>query len=272
VRTVSAVFRPTKIFRHPVEVRTVEQYKKVAELIRRRKSIVAFTGAGISVESGIPAFRGGQGLWEKYDPMEYAEISSFVRQPEKVWQMLREMGAVVMNAKPSPAHRVLAAFERAGLLDAVITQNVDGLHQRAGNTKVIEYHGNHHQLVCLKCNRKSPFDQAAVETLPYPTCSTCNEPLKPDVIFFGEAIPIAALREANKAVEQCRIMMIIGTSGVVYPAAQLPFLAASNGASIIEINISETPFTSSLSHDYFEGGASEVLPRLAGELGLMFDS
>src|SRR5204862_202638 len=123
-------------------------YQKVVSTIKERKGIVAFTGAGISVDAGIPAFRGSQGLWEKYDPMEYAQINAFVRHPEKVWSMLREMGEVVLTAQPSPAHKALALLEKAGLLEGVITQNVDGLHQMAGNGNVIEYHGNHRQLKC----------------------------------------------------------------------------------------------------------------------------
>ena len=247
----------------------METYEKIAGIIKEKGHVVAFTGAGISVDSGIPAFRGGQGLWEKYDPMEYAEISAFHRDPKKVWTMLREMGSVILKSSPSPAHLALGALEQAGLLDAVITQNVDGLHQSAGNTNVIEYHGNHRRLVCGHCSRTGPFTEESTKILPFPRCERCGEPLKPDVVFFGEPIPTAAVIRANQAAVSCRVMIIVGTSAVVYPAAEIPFMAAAKGAAVIEINVAPTPFTPSITHHYLEGRASEILPAIVGELGLM---
>ena len=138
----------------------MDDYRVVAELIKEKGYVVAFTGSGISVDSGIPTFRGGQGLWEKYDPMEYAHIDAFRRNPEKVWNMLREMAGVIFAAKPSPAHVALSELEKKGFLKAIITQNVDGLHQIAGNSNVIEYHGNHRRLVCLGCSAKIDFTEA----------------------------------------------------------------------------------------------------------------
>jgi len=246
----------------------VEAHQEAARLIRERGSIVAFTGAGISVESGIPAFRGAQGLWEKYDPAEYADISAFIREPAKVWGMLREMTRLIFDAKPSPAHLALAALEKAGFLRSIVTQNVDGLHQRAGNTDVIEYHGNSLHLVCLKCQGKVPFTEEALNVMPYPVCDKCCEPLKPDGVFFGEQIPTSAEQRAHEAVQKCRIMMIVGTSGLVYPAAEIPFLAASYGAAVVEINVSPTPFTSGISGLFLQGNASLVLPDVLHILGL----
>jgi len=248
---------------------SLETYEKIAGIIRQKRHVVAFTGAGISVDAGIPAFRGGQGLWEKYDPAEYAEISAFHRDPTKVWTMLREMGSLILSAQPSPAHAALGALEQAGLLDAVVTQNVDGLHQSAGNTNVIEYHGNHMRLRCEQCSRTSPFTEESTKVLPFPRCERCGEPLRPDVVFFGEPIPTGAMIRANQAASTCRALLIIGTSGVVYPAAEIPFMAGANGAVVIEINVSPTPFTSSVTNHYLEGKASEILPAIVGELGLM---
>jgi NAD-dependent deacetylase len=245
----------------------MENYREVAQLIRDKKNIIAFTGAGISVDSNIPAFRGAQGLWEKYDPAEYADIRSFMSEPAKIWNMLKEMTQLIFDANPSPAHLALATLEKAGYLNAVVTQNVDGLHQKAGNTNVIEYHGNSRLLICLKCREKTTFTKESLKIIPYPTCKKCHEPLKPDGVFFGEQIPAYAIEQAHKELETCKIMMIIGTSGVVYPAAEIPFRAASKGASIIEINVSQTPFTSAL-HPYFlEGNASKILPQILSELG-----
>lgn len=246
----------------------METHRDVAAIIKERGNVVAFTGAGISVDAGIPAFRGGQGLWEKYDPMEYAQIDAFLRHPEKVWTMLREMSGVILRADPSPAHRALGALERAGLLNAVITQNVDGLHQMAGNTNVIEYHGNHRQLKCPTCSGMTALTEDSIKVLPYPICEECGDPLKPDVVFFGEQIPATAVLRANREANSCRIMLIIGTSGVVYPAADIPFMAASAGAAIVEINLSPTPFTSSIANHFLEGSSSTVLPAILREIGL----
>jgi len=244
----------------------MDNYRKVADLMRETGYVVAFTGSGISVDSGIPTFRGGQGLWEKYDPMEYAHIDAFRRNPEKVWNMLREMADVIFAAKPSAAHTALGELETKGLLKAVITQNVDGLHQVAGNTNVIEYHGNHRRLACLRCSGKIEFTEAEARILPYPLCERCLGPLKPDVVFFGEPIPMLEMVRANEEARQCKVMLIIGTSGAVYPAADLPHLAHSNGAKVVEINPDPTPFTSSVTDFFFQGGASEVLPRILEHL------
>lgn len=240
----------------------MEEYKEVAQLIRELGHVVAFTGAGISVDAGIPAFRGGQGLWEKYDPTEYAHIRSFRANPTKVWTMLREMAQVIFEAKPSPAHLALSELERLGLLDAVITQNVDGLHQIAGNSNVIEYHGNHRRLICHHCAKKIPFTEDLAMISPFPACDHCGEPLKPDVVLFGEQIPFSEATRARDAVRGCRILLIIGTSGVVYPAAELPYTAHSCGAKVVEINVSPTPFTSSICDYFLEGSASDILPKI----------
>ncbi len=240
----------------------MEDVKKAAALIRDKGYAIAFTGAGISVDSGIPAFRGGQGMWEKYDPMEYAHIDAFKRDPSKVWTMLREMSKVIFEATPSPAHRALADLERIGHLKAVITQNVDGLHQVAGNNSVIEYHGNHRWLICLKCFKKIPLMPEAMSARPYPICDHCMSPLKPDVVFFGEGIPINASVRANEEASRCKALVIIGTSGVVYPAAEIPYIAKQSGAQIIEINTEQSPFTSTITDHFFKGRASEVLPEI----------
>jgi NAD-dependent deacetylase len=243
-----------------------EGFEKVASLIKERGNLVAFTGAGISVDSGIPAFRGGQGLWEKYDPMEYAHISSFNQKPEKVWVMLREMSALIFEAKPNAAHEALGELEKRGFLKSVITQNVDGLHHIAGNSDVIEYHGNHRWLVCTSCSKRIPLAPEVVSVYPYPRCQRCDRALKPDVVFFGEGIPMIEIVRANEAVNTCKMMLIIGTSGVVYPAAEMPYVAKSNGAVIVEINVSPTPFTESISDYYFEGSAAHVLPKILAHL------
>jgi NAD-dependent deacetylase len=242
-------------------------YRDIARIIMEKGEAVAFTGAGISVESGIPAFRGGQGLWERYDPMEYAHISAFMRNPAKVWTMLREMGDVILRSVPSPAHMALGGLEKAGLLRAVITQNVDGLHQIAGNTNVIEYHGSHRRIICLGCGRTEAFTEESLHAMPYPVCERCQEALKPDVVFFGEQIPSSAMLRAGREALVCRVMIIVGTSGVVYPAAEIPFSAKSNGATVVEINVEPTPYTEAVTDYFIQGSASAILPAILDELG-----
>jgi len=244
----------------------MDDYQKVAGLIKEKGYVVAFTGAGISVDSGIPAFRGGQGLWEKYDPMEYAHINAFTTNPEKVWSMFREMSRIIFDSSPSPAHIALNTLEKEGYLKAVITQNIDGLHHVAGNSNVIEYHGNHRWLFCMNCSKRTPLMPETADMRPYPKCDKCNSALKPDVVFFGEGIPMQAMARANEEANKCNVMLIIGTSGVVYPAAEIPYIAKSRGATIVEINPEDTPFTSSISDYFFKGTASAVLPKILEKL------
>ncbi|MCX5808778.1 MAG: RNA polymerase subunit sigma, partial [Proteobacteria bacterium] len=182
------------------------------------------------------------------------------------WVMLREMSQVILDSSPSPAHLALSELQRKGYLKAVITQNVDGLHHVAGNSNVIEYHGNHRWLICMSCSKKIPLSPEIVSIQPYPRCEKCNSALKPDVVFFGEEIPMLEVIRANDEASKCKVMIIIGTSGVVYPAAEIPYASKSGGAAIVEINLEHTPFTSSISDYFFKGTASEVLPKILEKL------
>lgn len=232
---------------------------EVADLLSRSLTPVALTGAGISVESGIPSFRGAGGLWEKYDPFEYAHIQSFLRQPVKVWRMLMELEEVIRRAQPNPAHLALAELERLGKLTAVITQNVDNLHQAAGSRRVIEFHGNARRYVCLRCRRQIPETEVDLSQLP-PFCP-CGGLIKPDIVFFGEEIPPEASREAFSLAETCDLMLVIGTSAAVMPASYLPFTAKNHGALIVEINPETTSLTRRLTDYYLRSSASQVLPE-----------
>jgi len=234
--------------------------ERTAQAIRRAKKVVALTGAGISVESGIPDFRGPSGLWSKYDPMEYATIEAFIANPKKVWAMLLEMGELVENSKPNPAHFALAKLEEMGLLSSVITQNIDYLHQAAGSKRVIEFHGNGKKLVCMTCSRLYDRQQVKMEPLP-PRC-TCNGVLKPNVVFFGEPIPWGAQMEAREEAGSCDLMLVIGTSAVVSPACDLPIIAKRAGASIVEVNLEETQLTRYASNWILKGSASLILNSL----------
>ena len=242
--------------------KTAKIIRETAELLVARRNAAALTGAGISVESGIPAFRGAQGMWERYDPMEYATIGAFLQDPKKVWRMLAEMMGVLVKASPNPAHTALADMERDGLLRAVITQNIDGLHQAAGSRTVVEYHGNPGELVCLSCGRKYPsLQKIAAGGIP-PRCG-CGAILKPDVVFFGEAIPSGPQEEAEDLASACKVFLVVGTSAQVAPACDLPKLAKKGGAAIVEINPERTILTETATDLYIGEGAGTALPAIA---------
>lgn len=236
-----------------------EKIRRAAEMICQAEKTVALTGAGISVESGIPDFRSAGGLWERFDPMEYGTIDAFRADPEKVWMMLREMSEVISSARPNPAHKGLARLQKMRLLHSIITQNIDNLHQEAGATSVIEYHGNCGTLSCLSCNRQYRADELDGE-LP-PRCA-CDRILKPDVIFFGEPIPTRPVRESHELASSCQVLLVVGTSATVSPANSIPQIARMARAKIIEINIEPTVLTTHITDIFLKGKASEVVTGL----------
>ena len=234
---------------------------RAADVLAGAKSVVALTGAGISVESGIPPFRGKGGLWEKFDPMEVAHIDAFLNDPETVWnRLIKDMKNVLDTARPNPGHTGLVDLERLGMLQTVITQNVDGLHQMAGSSDVIEFHGNFAWQRCMKCSQRIRTSEVDLARIP-PRCG-CGGILRPDCVFFGEMIPHEALVRSQQAAVTCEVMIVIGTSATVQPAASMPFIAKDNGATIIEINLEPTPLTSHISNLPLLGGAGSIMPRL----------
>jgi len=246
------------------ERRVQDLIKKAAEGIRAARKVVALTGAGMSVESGIAPFRGVGGIWEKYNPEEYIHIDAFRSNPAKSWKLLKEMGEAILRARPNPGHLALAELEQMGHLSSIITQNIDGLHQEAGNTDVIEFHGNARRLVCTKCGRQFRAEDLRLETLP-PGCQ-CGGILKPEVVFFGELIPPGALQRAQQEAQSCDLMLVVGTSVVVYPAADIPKTAKWCGAEVVEINPQPTPLSFSVSDYIIKGAAGKVLPQIVAEL------
>jgi NAD-dependent deacetylase len=236
-----------------------ELIERAARVILESKLTLALTGAGISVESGIPDFRSKGGLWDRYDPEEYATIYAFQQDPEKVWKMLREMEETVDRARPNAAHTGLAELEEMDLLQSVITQNVDNLHQEAGSKDVIEYHGNSRSLTCLWCHRRYGYTEKRGE---YPPCCECGKILKPDVIFFGEAIPVEAMTRSYQLASSCQALLIIGTSAVVSPFNVLPRQAKQVGARIIEINLERTVLTDHITDVLLLGKATEMMSGL----------
>jgi NAD-dependent deacetylase len=224
----------------------MDDYQRMAERILRSTYVVALTGAGISVESGIPDFRSAGGLWSKYDPIEYGYIEAFRANPAKVWKMLAELDEVLLRAHPNIAHRVLAELEKRGILRLIITQNVDSLHQRAGNTKVVEFHGNNRTLRCDSCTQRFSRNSISLKSLP-PLCP-CGGALRPELVFFGEPISGDAFHQAIAAAEKCDLMLIVGTSAAVAPASQIPRVAKRKGAFLLEIN----PKASELSSHFID--------------------
>lgn len=230
-----------------------------AEIVRKSRLTIALTGAGVSVESGIPDFRSAEGLWSKYDPAEYAAIDAFRARPTMVWKMLREMDDLISDAKPNKAHLGMGELERMGCLHCIVTQNVDNLHQKGGSKNVIEYHGNSSTLSCLWCGRGYKSEDKRDH---YPPICECGKILKPDVVFFGEAIPEDALNRSFQLASRAQALLVAGTSAVVSPANSIPAIAKRNGAKIIEINMERTHLTDSLTDIFLQGSAGSVISEL----------
>lgn len=242
-----------------------EDIKRLAKDILGSKKTVVLTGAGMSVESGIPTFRGTGGLWEKYNPEEYGHITTLRHHPEKAWIMLKEMQLAIIPARPNKGHYALAALESMGLLSSIITQNVDGLHHVAGNKNIIEFHGNLQTTSCMDCGYRAPSAEVPLDPIP-PRCPKCKGPVKPDAVFFGEAIPSDALTRSHKESSSCTLMLVVGTEAVVYPAGSMPELAKSSGAKIVEVNPSATPLTGFISSYSIKGPAGEVLEKVVAQV------
>lgn len=240
-------------------------YARAARLIKSAKRCVAFTGAGISVESGIPPFRGENGLWNKYDPTTF-EIDYFLENTQKSWEIIREIFYELFGrVKPNAAHYALAEMEARKELAAVITQNVDNLHADAGSKIIHEFHGSLKKLVCLKCNTRFEIAKIDLNFLP-PACLHCRGTLKPDVIFFGEAIPEPAMTHSFNETKQADCFILIGTTGTVAPANMIPSEAKANGAVIIEINPFPSEYTSSITDVFLQDKASIAMEKLMDEM------
>lgn len=236
-----------------------------ADYIKESNYTIAFTGAGISAESGIPPFRGENGIWNKYDP-NLLVLSNYLNNPTKTWPVIKEIFYDFFSkANPNAAHNVLAKMESEGLLKSVVTQNIDNLHQMAGSKTVYEFHGNSHTFVCLHCHSKFPVDELELNEMP-PLCKKCGKILKPDFIFFGEQIPTDAYSNSVEAAEKSHVVIIIGTTGEVVPASTIPIVAKRSGAKIIEINLESSSYTNSITDVCLKGKATETMNLLAEKL------
>ncbi len=224
----------------------------------------ALTGAGISVNSGIADFRSPGGVWSVFSPDEYATLEVFRRNPKKAWQLYRAMGRDLLGKKPNPAHLVLADLENRGRLKGVVTQNVDNLHQAAGSRNVLEIHGDHQHLQCLQCGHLTPVTEHHYRMDDVPACQCCSYPYKPNVVLFGEAV--RSLDRIEQLLAGCDLLLVIGTSAQVYPAAGFPELVKQQGGLIYEFNQHQTLARSGLvnrgplSDYFFQGDLNTTLP------------
>jgi NAD-dependent deacetylase len=236
----------------------------LVEALQAAQHVAVLTGAGISAESGVPTFREAQtGLWAKYNPEELATPQAFQRNPHLVWEWYEWRRELVARVEPNPGHLALAELEQHVPLLTLITQNVDGLHQRAGSQNIVELHGNIHRTICFE--ERTVVEAWSETTEVPPRCPRCGGLLRPDVVWFGESLPQEALVVAFMAAEQCDLFLSIGTSALVQPAASLPLVALEQGTVVVEINPDTTPLTPRVTHA-LRGPAGQVLPALVKTL------
>jgi NAD-dependent deacetylase len=242
--------------------------ERLAELIRARQPCVALTGAGISTESGIPDFRSPTGIWATVDPRELASLSAFRRDPERVWTFYRLRVRMLTEAEPNAAHRSLAELERRGLLAAVVTQNIDLLHERGGSREVVEVHGSIRSSSCPRCGQRCTLAEVLEQLAgseAAPRCPACATILKPDVVFFEEMLPVDAIDRAYELARQAGLLLVVGSSLEVWPVAELPSVTKAAGGEVAIVNVGPTSFDGGAALK-IEESAGDVLERVVGLL------
>ena len=240
------------------------QVERLAELLVDRQPCVVLTGAGISTESGIPDFRSATGIWAQYDPLEYATIDAFLARPEHVWDFYGKRFELLTAAEPNEGHHALAELEERGWVQALVTQNIDRLHERAGSRQLVEVHGSIRTSSCLDCGTVVPFHEV-VELLPVPHCPRCSRILKPDVVMFGELLDEPTIARAVGLAAGAQLLLVVGSSLEVYPVAGLPLETLGNGGTLAIVNRGETQFDARASVT-IDAGAGETLRALADAL------
>jgi NAD-dependent deacetylase len=241
--------------------------KALADLIRLRQPCVVLTGAGVSTESGIPDFRSPTGLWAKFDPLEYGSIEAFRRDPLKVWSFYKPRVAMLTQAEPNPAHLALAELERLGLVEAVVTQNIDRLHERAGSREVVEVHGSIRTATCPRCGESYGLERVLelLAAADAPACPACGEILKPDVVFFGELLAPGTIERAHELARRARLLLVVGSALEVYPVAGLPGETLSAGGELALVNRGPTPYDAQATLR-LDASAGKVLPAVVAAL------
>jgi NAD-dependent protein deacetylase/lipoamidase len=240
---------------------------RLVELVRGRQPCVVLTGAGISTESGIPDFRSAEGIWARYDPAEVAHIDALRRDPVRVWDFYARRMDALERAQPNDGHRALAGLEEQGWIRAVVTQNVDDLHRRAGSREVVEVHGSLREAECIHCRVRVPM-AVALEQLPLPTCPECGEALKPGVVMFGELLPVEAVEQAQRLASEAGLLLVVGSSLEVYPVAALPGETLAAGGVLAIVNRGDTRWDSR-AELVLDAGAGETLSALAAALDIV---
>ena len=240
---------------------------ELAALIHDRQPCVVLTGAGVSTESGIPDFRSPSGLWATFDPLEYGSIEAFRADPLKVWSFYKPRVAMLTEAEPNPAHLALAELERCGFVEAVVTQNIDLLHGRAGSKEVVEAHGSIRTATCPGCGERYPLEQVLelLDKADAPACPACGAILKPDVVFFGELLPPEAIERAYELSRRTRLLLVVGSALEVYPIAGLPEETLAAGGALAIVNHGRTPYDGRAVLRV-GGSAGEILPAVAAAL------
>ncbi len=232
--------------------------REAAELVADAKYLIALTGAGVSKESNVPTFRGEDGLWRNYNAMELATPSAFANNPELVWEWYTWRQGLIAECEPNPGHLTLAKWETAGLLKSLITQNVDGLHRRAGSSNVFEVHGNLWALKCTSCNH---HDRLSTPAEGIPECPECGSMLRPDVVWFGESLDSEVMAKVYAELGKATVCLVIGTSGIVQPAAMFPIMVKQKRGTLIEFNVEASRLTRSVDY-HIQGPSGETLPAL----------
>jgi NAD-dependent deacetylase len=242
--------------------------ERLAELISSRRPCVVLTGAGVSTESGIPDFRSPTGIWADFDPLEYASLDAFRADPAKVWSFYAPRFAMLTEAEPNAAHAAIAELERRGLVRAVITQNIDLLHERAGSRDVVEVHGSIRTSSCLACGASYPLSEVAaqLESRDAPVCTQCGELLKPDVVFFGELLPLAAIDRAYALAGEAGLLLVVGSALEVWPVAELPLVTRRGGGTVAIVNRGPTARDGD-AELRIDGSAGETLEGVLAALG-----
>jgi NAD-dependent deacetylase len=241
--------------------------ERLANLIRERQPCVVLTGAGVSTESGIPDFRSPTGLWAQFDSLEFGSIEAFRRDPRRVWSFYKPRISMLTDAQPNPAHIALAELEQHGLVQAVVTQNIDLLHERAGSREVVEVHGSIRTATCPGCGARYDLEQvlALLAEAAAPACPACGEIVKPDVVFFGELLPSEAIDRAYKLARAAALMLVVGSALEVYPIAGLPEETLAAGGKLAIVNRGPTPYDGR-ANLRIDGRAGEVLPAVVAAL------
>ena len=234
--------------------------EKLTSKLQCSEKIAVLTGAGISAESGVPTFRGSDGLWKKFKPEELANFDAFIRNPELVWEWYLHRKQVMASVQPNPGHYALAEMEQRHKLVSIITQNIDNLHRRAGSSVIYELHGNIDRNYCIACGSTITNEEILRQKL-IPRCTSCHGLIRPDVVWFGEPLPADIWNASLEAAEHAEVFFSIGTSAIVYPAASLPIIAKKAGAYLVEINVEHSELTP-YADEVIIGMAGKVLPQL----------